>query len=133
ALGAIPESGPRPAIAPAEKLPAAIPATWVPCSDSSGSNGRFAYFQVVVGGAKARATITFGVVKAVSPFGNPAGIVYPAGLKNGCAWSTPSSMIPIFTPLPAVSNAGSSHIRLAPISCGLRSRSGRYVSAGQTL
>src|SRR6186713_1680830 len=78
--------------------PAAIPATCVPCSLNSGSNGRLAYFQVGDGGAKARATITFAVVKLASPFGYPGGIVKPAGEKNGCVWSTPSSMIPIFTP-----------------------------------
>jgi hypothetical protein len=35
----------------------------------------------------------------------------PVALKKACRWSTPSSMIPIFTPAPAVS-------RLGPQSCG---------------
>ena len=56
-------------------FPAAIPATWVAWPDCSGSNGRPAYRQVAPGGGNARATITFAVVKAVCPFGNPAGIV----------------------------------------------------------
>ncbi len=50
-----------------------MPATCVPCSDSSGSNGDRACRHVVVAGAKARAAITFGVVKLVWPFGKPAG------------------------------------------------------------
>ena len=62
-------------------FPAAMPATWVACPDSTGSNGLRAYFQVVPAGAKARATITFAVVYAACPFGKPAGIVYPAGEK----------------------------------------------------
>jgi hypothetical protein len=45
-------------------------------------------------------------VKAVFPFGKPAGIENPAGLKNGWAWSTPSSMIPILIPWPAVARVG---------------------------
>jgi len=55
--------------------PAAMPATCVPCSLFSGSNGRLAYFHCGVGGANARATITLAVVKAGSPLGKPAGIV----------------------------------------------------------
>ena len=78
--------------------PAAMPATCVPCSLNSGSNGRSAYFHCGEGGANARATITFDVVNATLPFGKPAGIVKPTGEKNGCVWSTPSSMIPIFMP-----------------------------------
>ena len=54
-------------------LPAAMPATWVPCSDSFGSNGSEAFAYVVPGGAKARATMILGLVKRVSPLGNPAG------------------------------------------------------------
>jgi len=37
------------------------------------SNGVLASFQVSPAGANARATITFGVVKLVFPFGKPAG------------------------------------------------------------
>ena len=90
-----------------------MPATWVACSDCSGSNGVFPYFQVFVGGENARAAITFGVVNWASPFGKPAGIVYPAGLKKGCAWSTPSSTIPILTPFPAVLKSAAPHLRRA--------------------
>ena len=43
-------------------FPAAIPATWVPWEDSSGSNGFAACFQAGLAGGKARATITFAVV-----------------------------------------------------------------------
>ena len=49
-------------------------------------------------GGKARATITFAVVKRVCPFGKPAGIVYPVGSKNGWPGRPRSSMIPIFIP-----------------------------------
>ena len=51
-----------PPLAGVPALPAAIPATWVACSDWSGSNGLRAYFHVVPAGANARATITFAVV-----------------------------------------------------------------------
>ncbi len=81
-------------------LPAAMPATCVPCPDWAGSKGRRAYFHVVPAGAKARATITFAVVYAACPLGYPAGIAYPAGEKYGWRWSTPSSMIAIFKPSP---------------------------------
>ncbi len=70
AAGAIPDSGwlvKKGAVVP--KSPAAMPATWVPCSLNSGSNGRLAYFHAGEGGGKARATITFAVVNAGSPFG----------------------------------------------------------------
>ena len=43
-------------------LPAAIPATCVPCEESSGSNGFDACFHVGRAGGNARATITFAVV-----------------------------------------------------------------------
>ena len=43
-------------------LPAAMPATCVPCEDSSGSNGFDAFFQAGLAGGNARATITFAVV-----------------------------------------------------------------------
>ena len=47
--------------------PAAMPATFVACSEFSGSNGVFAYFHAGVSGANAFATITFGVVNARVP------------------------------------------------------------------
>ena len=46
-----------------------------------GSNGLSAYFQCVEGEGNARATMTFGVVNAVFPFGNPAGYQKPDGLR----------------------------------------------------
>ena len=49
--------------------PAAMPATFVAWSEFSGSNGVFAYFQAGRNGANAFATITFGVVYCVLPFG----------------------------------------------------------------
>ena len=61
--------------------PAAIPATWVAWKENAGSNGLLAYFQCVEGEGNARATMTFGVVNAVSPFGNPAGYEKPDGLR----------------------------------------------------
>src|SRR4029450_8431909 len=75
--------------------------------------------------------MTFAVVNAVFPLGKPGGIAYVLGLKNGGAWSTPSSMIPILIPLPAVLKSDP-HICGAPIRPGLRSRSGRYATFGQT-
>jgi hypothetical protein len=55
-------------------LPAAIPATCVPCEENSGSNGFDACRQAGRGGGNARATITFAVVNDRWPFGKPAGI-----------------------------------------------------------
>ena len=52
------------------------------------------------GPGKARATITFGVVHFLPPFGKPAGYEKPAGLKNGFVSSTPSSTTPILIPWP---------------------------------
>src|SRR5439155_56925 len=89
AIGATPETGPRPATACVPKSPAAIPATWSPWSDSTGSYGSFAYFQVVLAGANTRATITFGLVECVAPFGKPGGYEKPVGVKKGCARSIP--------------------------------------------
>ena len=73
ARGALPESVPRPSTGAARTLPAAMPATCVPCCDCSGSNGLRACCHFVVAGANARAAITFGVVKLRWPFGKPAG------------------------------------------------------------
>ena len=55
--------------------PAAMPATCVAWPESSGSNGRFAYFHAAPGGGNARATITFVVVNGSCPFGKPSGMV----------------------------------------------------------
>ena len=62
ARGATPEIEAPLAIVPA--FPAAMPATCVPCSDWSGSNGSRAFRQVVDAGANARATMTLAVVNA---------------------------------------------------------------------
>src|SRR5215470_5744842 len=96
-----------------------MPATCVAWNDCVGSKGVVAYLYVGEGGANARCTITFGVARSVRPFGKPAGYVKPAGLKYGCEASTPSSMIPILTPLPAVASAGPQSLS-APISSGER-------------
>src|ERR1700750_2230706 len=94
-----------------------MPATCVAWKELSGSNGTFAYFHDVDGGVNVRCTITFGVVYFVSPFGNPAGYGNPLGLKYGWVACSPSSMIPIFMPLPAVAKFGP-HSLSAPICCG---------------
>src|SRR3954447_5746580 len=133
APGATPETTGWPAkvVAFVPLSPAAMPATCVPCSLFSGSNGRPAYFHFGDGGANARATLTLEVVKAVSPFGYPTGMAKPAGERNGCVWSTPSSMTPIFIPWPAVASVGP-HSAGAPISCGERASDGRHLRGGQT-
>ena len=71
AFGAIPDTfGRLPGIvAIVSWSPAAIPATFVACSEFVGSNGVLAYFQWFDAGENAFATITFGVVNAVFPFG----------------------------------------------------------------
>ena len=76
AAGATPESGcveKNGAIVPWS--PAAMPATWVPCSSSPPrfANGSVDSGSVTPGGTNDRATITFGVVKAAFPFGYPGG------------------------------------------------------------
>ena len=98
-----------------------MPATWVPCSEFSESNGFAALRHAGRAGANARATITFGVVYAVCPFGKPCGKAKPAGLKNGWVWSTPSSRIPILIPLPP-RDGSEPHSAGALICAGLRSR-----------
>jgi hypothetical protein len=89
-----------------------------------GSNGSEALRGRGDGAGNERATITFAVVYAVWPLGNPGGIAYPVGSKNGWRWSMPSSMIAIFMPCPAVLSAGPQSVG-APMAAGLRSRSGR--------
>ena len=103
-------------------MPAAIPATWVACSEFSGSKGRRANFHFGERGAKARATITFASVKRLFPFGKPRGIRYPRALKYGWTRSTPSSMIPIFTPWPALESRGPQSAG-APMKLGVVVRS----------
>ena len=101
----------RPLSVSVSALPAAIPATWVAWPECSGSNGFDACRQVAPGGGNDRATITFAVVYAVWPFGKPSGISYPDGSKNWCRWSTPSSMIPIFVPAPALASVAPWRLR----------------------
>src|SRR4051812_32156001 len=115
AFGATPESVSAPTWMPC--TPAAIPATWVAWNEPVGSNGVDAYFHVGDGGVNVRWTITFGVANCVCPFGKPGGYWNPFELKYGWPASTPSSMIPIFIPLPAVSKLGP-HSLSAPICCG---------------
>ncbi len=71
---------------------------------------------------KALATITFALVKARWPFGKPRGIRYPRARKNGCVRSSPSSMIPIFTPFPAEVSLGPQSAG-APMKPGVDERS----------
>src|SRR3979411_1455740 len=104
AFGAMPDTfGRLPGmVAIVSWLPAAIPATFVACSELVGSKGVFAYFQWFDAGENVFARIPFGVVCAVCPFGKPAGYAKLVGSKKRWVWSRPSSMIPIFIPLPAV-------------------------------
>ncbi len=57
------------------------PATCVPWKELSRSSG----VEFAPGPANPRATITFGVVDPVCPFGNPGGNENPAGFRNGCS------------------------------------------------
>src|SRR5438874_8177202 len=96
------------------------------------TNGSVSTGSVEPGAGNERATITFAVVYAAFPFGKPGGYEKPVGSKNGCRWSMPWSMIPIFIPSPAVPRVGPQSV-VAPISRGVRSRDGWYVTVGQTL
>ncbi len=62
------------------------------------------------------------------PFGKPGGYENPAGSRNGCSWSTPSSTTATLTPSPLApvsdENAG------APSTDGPRFRSRWYVRLG---
>src|SRR5918992_5999624 len=88
-----------PAGASVPALPAATPATCVPWNDTLGSTARRLRASVFAP-TNERATITFGVVHFVPPFGNPAGYWSPAGEKNRLVWSTPSSTMAILIPSP---------------------------------
>ena len=100
------------------------PATNVPWKERSRSSGA----PLDPAAAKPRAAITFGVVAPATPFGKPGGYENPAGLKNGCAWSIPSSTTATLTPSPFApvsdENAG------APSTDGPRFRSRWYVRLG---
>ncbi len=100
--------------------PAAMPETCVPWNDAERSSGSWPPGPEP-GPGKARATITFGVVYAVLPFGKPGGYEKPLGLKNGFVWSIPSSTTPILIPAPLAPVACSSWV--APMIAGLSSRS----------
>src|SRR5919197_5227715 len=102
ACGATPERT-RPAEARVFESHAAMPATWVPWLASSRENARCSLAEAF-GGGNERATMILALVKRRWPLGNPVGIEYPVGSKNGWLSSTPLSMIPIFTPCPAVSS-----------------------------
>jgi hypothetical protein len=110
-------SGPAGAFVPAS--PAAIPATCVPWNDVRRSSARFDGGPKP-GGGNERATITLGVVHLRPPFGNPGGYEKPVGSKNGLSMSTPSSTMPIFTPVPSAPVASLSAV--APMIAGLRLR-----------
>ena len=75
-----------------------MPDTCVPCG--SVASNAFVLFLSRTGPGKTLATITFGVVSFVSPFGKPAGYVKPAGLRNGLDESTPVSTTAILIPWP---------------------------------
>ena len=117
-------STPAGAVVPAS--PAAMPETCVPCG-SVGSNADRPALSVTRAG-KLRATITFGVVFVVSPFGNPGGYEKPFGLRNGLRQSTPVSTTPILTPAPVSPVADSS--ASAWMTVGPRSIVAVYVTLG---
>ena len=95
--------------------PAAIPATWVPWNDDSGSTASRPGLPEF-GPGNTFATITFGVVHFVAPFGKPDGYAKPAGLKNRLDWSMPSSTTAILIPVPSAPDAARS--ASAPITEG---------------
>ena len=83
----------------------------------------FAYFQWFVAGENAFATITFGVVYAVFPFGKPAGYAKLDGSKKTCALVEPVVDDPdLHARCPAVASVGPQTVG-APISFGVRSSS----------
>src|SRR5687768_18346270 len=79
--------------------PPMTPATNVPWNEFDSSRGCLDS-EVEFSGKNARAAITLGVVKPGVPFGKPAGKLRPAGSRNGCRGSTPSSTTATFTPFP---------------------------------
>ena len=81
---------------------------------SAGSNGRLGVAPAGAGRRERRGRRSpWRSCNARLPFGKPGGIVKPAGEKNGCVWSTPSSMIPIFIPWPAVARRRAPDLRRA--------------------
>ena len=104
-----------------------MPATCVPWNDEAGSTGSCPGLPAF-GPGKTRATITFGVVAEVMPFGNPAGYEKPAGLKNGFVWSIPSSTTAIFMPVPSAPRVWRS--TSAPMIEGERSSASVYATLG---
>jgi hypothetical protein len=73
ARGAMPETA-RPPEAVVRWLPAAMPATCVPCDELSPSNASGAVGALAPGGGNALATMTFAFVYRTCPFGKPEGI-----------------------------------------------------------
>src|ERR687887_2862326 len=110
--------------------PAAIPATCVPWNDAFRSTGSVPA-RPDAGPGNERATITFGDVKFVFPFGKPAGYEKPVAERNGFVGSTPSSTMPILMPSPFAPVVACS--TSAPITAGLRFVSIRYVALEYTL
>src|SRR5471030_377109 len=94
-----------------------MPDTWVPCG-SVGSNALLLDASRT-GPGNTFATITFGVVSLVSPFGKPGGYEKPAGLRNGLDESTPVSTTAILMPSPFCPVAASRSV--AWITLGPRS------------
>ena len=81
-----------------------MPATCVPCGSFASKALRPAAPEP--GPGNVLATITFGVVIVVSPFGNPAGYEKPVGSRYGLVASTPVSTTPILIPWPDVAGRG---------------------------
>src|SRR5690348_16398064 len=104
-----------------------MPATCVPWNDESGSTARRPGAPAF-GPGNTFATITFGVVHCVAPFGKPAGYVNPAGLKNGFDWSMPSSTTAILIPVPSADVVR--RRTSAPMIDGERSRASVYATLG---
>ena len=106
----------RPPLVRVSALPAAIPATCVPWDDSAPSKASDAPRGFGPAGGKARATMTFAVVKRVCPLGKPGGIVYPAGSKNGWLLVDPGVDDPDLHPLPQRPERGSPQRRRADLA-----------------
>src|SRR4051794_24933414 len=109
AFGARPETRtfvPSVFVASLSWSPAAIPEACVAWAELMVPHGIRPVLYVFAAGANARATIAFGVVYAVLPFGKPAGYEKPVGVKKSCVWSRPSSITPILIPWPEVASVG---------------------------
>ncbi len=94
-----------------------MPATCVPWKETWGSTASDDRLSAPAP-TNARATMIFGVVHFVPPFGKPDGYEKPCGEKNGLSGSIPSSTTAIFMPAPDAIPAAA--IASAPIRPGLR-------------